>query len=277
MISWQGGKRLYLLIVGLGLLFEAQNDPSQDSSEEIIAKLKATTAARLVREAEEAKARNSIDRTIDSFIVEQCPLYYAIYGIRQLGINLCHETIAGQMNAYVDPDGVSVFASDRPISIHLKDATIREILDRVCEADPRYAWTHDERRGLVVLAPKEQSRLQVLVGPLKDSGNPTEVLQRLHRTSKGSPFAPGIGRGGNNLPDIALDSSRCTATELLNQIVSQHPGMTWSYGGSALFRMCEARPPRQFGLSFLMSARGRLRTVGGTIASWNGNWMASGR
>lgn len=187
------------------------------------------------RLVEEAKKRNSLDRQIDTFVVRNCPLNYAVHSIRALGISICFEAIITEPDWYVDPEGVAVFATDKPITIELTQTTPRKILEVICNADPRYNWTDDAKHGLIVLAPSKNSRLKFPVAPVKDSGNPRDVLEHVSRNMGVTVFAPGGAAGDNNLPDVVLKTSRCPATDFLNQMVAQHPGMTWGFGGRVSF------------------------------------------
>jgi hypothetical protein len=213
----------------------AQSDSSKERTDEAIKDLQKVAQTTKDRLSEQARVRNRLDRHVDCFIVKNCPLYYVVYGIRNLGIGICHEAAAGNHEWYIDQEGVAAFATDKVVSLDLSGATVREILDRVCQVDQRYTWTHDAKRGLVVLAPKRESRLQFVIGPIKDSGNPTELLRRLDVRSSAPPLANMLILGDNNLPDIVVDVPRCSATELLNHIVAQHPGMTWGFGGRVSF------------------------------------------
>lgn len=185
--------------------------------------------------------RNSLERRVARFVASRAPLSHVVFCLNRLGVNVCYERVAGPVDRYVDADGVSAFVTDKPISLTLDDVTVREILDEICKADSRYTWKGDERRGLYILHPRRDSRLTVTVGPVKESGNPYEVLARISRKHHLPVLATDVIRGGNNLPDVALDLPRCTALELLNEIVGQHPGMTWraaedvtlNYPGSA--------------------------------------------
>ena len=187
------------------------------------------------RLASEAATRNRLDRQINRFQVKNGPMYYVVRSLRQLGINVCHEAVDADVEWYLDSEDVAAFAADGVFTIDFQGGSVRQLMDRICEVDPRYKWTHYTKGGLIVLAPKDRSRLDVLVGPAKDEGNPVEILLRLDRAQNAPPLAPSVIRGHNNLPNVVLDSPRCSATELLNQIVAQHPGMTWGFGGRASF------------------------------------------
>jgi hypothetical protein len=142
--------------------------------------------------------------------------------------------VAAKHEWYVDDSGTPAFATDKPISIGLSKCSVAEILDAICEEDPRYVWTQDATHAVFVLAPKENGRLKFAVGPVRDKGNPVDVLKRLDANSD-VPLATLVIRGHNHLPDVQVDLPRCTATQLLNEIAGQHPGMTWGFGGRASF------------------------------------------
>jgi len=226
---------LILLIVGhvpdQPLFAQAKPEPGAIGT----SNLKLRELGRIAREraAKEALKRSSLDREIGTFVVTNAPLYYVVYSLNALGVRVCHEAVDADHDSYVDSDGVAAFAADKHISVALNDVTVRKILDHICAKDPRYIWTEDAASGFVVLAPREHSLLGFPVGPVKDKGNPVEVLERLDRRSE-TPLAPLVIKG-HDLPDIQIDSPRCSATELLNQIVAQHPGMTWGFGGRASF------------------------------------------
>jgi hypothetical protein len=186
------------------------------------------------RLADEARQRRSLDRKVSVFVATNAPLYYVVSGLRDLGIQVCHEVVPADQAWYMDGDGVPAFPADTLISIALKDASIRSILDRICAADPRYRWFEDKENGLVVLSPKENSRLDFLVGPIKDAGNPVDLLEKIDQTS-GTALAPLARKGDNNLPSVELDSPRCSARQLLNRMAAQRPGLTWGFAGRVQF------------------------------------------
>ncbi len=183
---------------------------------------------------EEASRRNSTARRVESFVAKNAPLNLVVLSLNRLGYHVCHEVVVAKHEWYVDDNGTPAFATDIPISISLSKCSVGEILDTICEEDPRYVWTHDALHGVFVLAPKENGRLKFSVGPVKDRGNPVDILRPLDANSE-VPLATQVIRGHNNLPDVQLDLPRCTATELLNEIVGQHPGMTWGFSGRASF------------------------------------------
>ena len=183
---------------------------------------------------EEAARRNSTARRVESFVAKNAPLNLVVLSLNRLGYHVCHEVVAAKQVWYVDDHGTPAFATDNPISIGLSKCSVAEILDAICEEDPRYGWKHDAAHGVFILAPKEHSRLKLFVGPVKDKGNPVEVLRHLDSNAE-IPLAPIVIQGHNNLPQVELDLPRCTAVELLNEIVAQHPGMTWGFGGRASF------------------------------------------
>jgi hypothetical protein len=183
----------------------------------------------------EHKTRNSLDRRIGQFRVKSGALHHAISGLHCLGVDVCYEQVLEKREWYVDKDGTAVFATDHLFAIDLKDASLQEVMDQICKQDARYAWTHVAKYGLIVLAPRNNSQLQFRLGAVKDKGNPTEVLQRIDDSKQGPPLANVVIRGDNKLPDVDLDVPSGTATELLNQIVAQHPGMTWGFGGRVVF------------------------------------------
>ena len=215
----------------------AQEDlplPDEDRVKEILARLKPVGELIKRRLDDEERQRSSLDRKVSMFVVTNAPLYHVVDGLRALGVPLCVETIPAEQDWYIDGDGVPAFAADKLISMAVEEATVRSILDRICAADPRYQWRDETEHGLVVLEPKEHSRLGFFVGAVKDSGNPVEVLRRVDQIS-GTALAPLVSKGDNNLPDIALDAPRCSARNLLNLMASQRPGLTWGFAGRVLF------------------------------------------
>ncbi len=186
------------------------------------------------RLADKARQRRSLDRKISVFVATNAPLYYVVSSLRDLGIQVCYEVVPVEQAWYMDNDGVPAFPADTLISIAAKESTVRSILDRICAADPRYKWVEDQENELVVLAPKENSRLDFLVGPVKDAGNPVDVLERIDHTFH-TALAPLFRKGDNNLPRIELDAPRCSAKELLNRMAAQKPGLTWGFGGRVQF------------------------------------------
>ena len=194
----------------------------------------------LARDARErAKAdrirRNSLERRIDRFLVANAPVSHVVFCLNRLGVNVCHERVAGPVDSFVDVDGVSAFATDETISMSLTGASVRDVLDEICRVDRRYLWTQDARRGLFIIKPRHGSRLDFSLGPVKESGKPDDVLARVSRKYDVPLFMPDVIRGSTSLPDVTVDLPRCTAFEFLNEIVAQRPGMTWRLGEKVTF------------------------------------------
>jgi hypothetical protein len=230
-LSWGGV--LFLLSLVPGSMVRAQTDGSR-AGPEITDALRRLGYQRRTDLKEEAAQRNSTARRIESFVAKNAPLNLVVLSLNRLGYHVCHEVVVAKHEWYVDDNNTPAFATDIPVSIGLSKCSVGEILDAICEEDPRYVWSQDVAHGVFVLAPKEHGRLKFAVGPVKDKGNPVDVLKRLDANSE-VPLATQVIRGHNNLPDVQLDLPRCTATELLNEIVGQHPGMTWGFGGRASF------------------------------------------
>ncbi|MCI0358330.1 MAG: hypothetical protein L0211_07600 [Planctomycetaceae bacterium] len=209
------------------------------------------------RVAAERIRRNSLDRRVDRVVVSQAPVSLVVFSLNRLGIHVCHEHAAGATDSYIDAKGVSAFATDNAISLDLTGASVRQILDEVCKADGRYTWQHDARLKLCILKPRNGSRLNFHVRPVKDRGNPQEVLARIARNQSVTAFAPGIIRGDNNLPDIGLELARSSAIELLNEIVGQHPGMTWRFDGHVSFNYPRSPTAEAIRLEYSPLRKGR--------------------
>src|SRR5262245_49849564 len=122
----------------------------------------------------ERRALMSLDRKVPLFNVKNGSLSRAVTGLRWIGVDVCFEAVDAAPQWYVDSDSVGAFSTDRLFAISLKDVSVREILDAICKDDPRYHWKEAADGKLVVLEPRERSRLQFKVGPVKGKGHPLQ-------------------------------------------------------------------------------------------------------
>ena len=198
------------------------------------------------RDVDDAKPQvakvDVLRRRIRRFEVKNIPIVYAVVALNKLGVDVCFERVQyDKSDEYVDRDGVRLFLADRLISIDLKNAEVRQILDQLVEQHPLYRWVAVPGTSLINLIPKK-SQLEFNIGPMNVHGNPYRILGNT-AAFPGSERLRGGFRGGH-LPKVTLKLPRCSARDFLNAMVKQHPGLVWR------FSQFNLRVPSSWSVSF---------------------------
>jgi hypothetical protein len=140
-----------------------------------------------------------------------------------------------------DPD-----TPDPSLTLHLQNKSMREILDALCEADPRYTWSADD--GIVDVFPRatvgDDSYLLNRRLPRFELKNATDIQNGLLAIARQLPppveqIAEAQLGGGDPYPpepwSIALED--VTVREVINRIASHGgPYGIWIFGGAKDFR-----------------------------------------
>jgi len=191
-----------------------------------------STQARAPPQASIQASRDWRVERIPRFSAKNASLFYVVNALNRLGVPLCHEEVHVPGDPYVDSDGVGVFYTGTLLSLDLSQATVPEILDKICALDTRYKWENSD--GLVALMPRLSSRLALEVGPIKQKSSILDVLRRASSASGTSILMP-LVIIGPPMPVVDIDLPRCTAADLLSAIARQHAGMTWHVTERAAF------------------------------------------
>lgn len=205
--------------------------------------------------AEDRHSLMSLDRKIAIFSVRNGGLSSAISGLRRVGIDVCFEAVITDYRWFIDADNVATIYSDRQLSLDMKDATVRDILTRLCESDQRYEWRPAADGRLVVLAPRDKSRLQFMIGPVKAKGHPLRLFKDAARGLSDVTFP--VSTAGFEPPDVEVDLPRTSATELLNGLVVQNLGMTWSLSDALKVTQSDTITARSVAIEYPKSSPGR--------------------
>jgi len=206
---------------------------AQDSEQDLVPEA-ADAGRRTSIETKTARRRNvgkavTVDTRVQCFVVRNAPMRKVVYCLKAIGIQIGWEAVYGEPHYYVDEDGTTAYSANRLISIDLgRDPTVRDILDGICEADPKYVWSCDDKGQLVNLVPKNRSRLDFLIGPVTDKGNPCDVLRRIASQEETSILK--CSGSGLHLPNIDIATKRVSARTLLNEMVKEKPGLRWCFG-----------------------------------------------
>ena len=132
-------------------------------------------------------------------------------------------------------------SGERRISVKVEKGTVRDILDSVIRADPRYEWK--EVAGVINVLPRRARNpiLEVPVSSFKISDvNWMDVRQALQTTAeiKGGLERMGLrersvttilGSGNNDLPKFSLDMRDTTLRGILNEILKVKGYSFWIF------------------------------------------------
>jgi hypothetical protein len=179
------------------------------------------------------KARDIFELRVRKFQVQNATLRSVVEMIDALGIQLCWEEVVGEnqfgtldgLTRYVDEQGVQVCHADKLLNLNLVNVPVPELLDAVVKADSRYVWTRVPDTNVLILEP-HVSQLDFEVGPVKEIGNPIDILLHMANNPTWQRIAPANIVGGH-YPTVSLNVDRCSARELLNLIARQRTGLSW--------------------------------------------------
>lgn len=198
-----------------------------------------------------ATARPVADKTIDQILTT--PI--GSFARDKLTIGEIVETIAtGAVPRMPGPVGFEWLPEVHPklVSVSVnEDAHFKDLLDALVRADPRYEWSAEDNGGIIdIYARNTKERFldtkiphftvvdktrSAAVDQLTHTPEFTDLLARLHarlRTMIGGSVlgGPGGAPTSNGGPKINLDLNNAPIREILNAIVVDSKGRTWSGG-----------------------------------------------
>jgi len=130
-------------------------------------------------------------------------------------------------------------------SLHLDGKTVREILDALCKADQRYAWSEDERSINVYprTAKDDPSYLlnlridRIAVSDIPDPNQGLTPLSKLFSEQQIGYFGSGLGDNKYSKPWSAV-FERLTVRQFINRIAEHMgPRTSWVWEGGKQERM----------------------------------------
>ncbi len=180
-------------------------------------------------------------RSLDA-VVEQFDLTNGIFqdGVSELSLKNIAGLHLGLEEIIRDRMEDDPRAQSPQFSMHLKSKTVREILDELCQFDPRYAWSQD--MATINIYPRitvaDQSYLLNLwidTLAISDAPDPDQALTPLWRkfpTQQIGYAGPGLGRN-SYAKGWTTVFERLTVRQFINR-VAEHTGQQTSwiwYGG----------------------------------------------
>lgn len=139
-----------------------------------------------------------------------------------------------------DPRGLSAH-----FSLHLKNKTVREILDALCKSDARYTWSEEGHSvNVYPWATKDDPSYllnlrinRIVVNDIPDSDQALTALAKLFPEQQVGYFGPGLGDNAHAEPWTAV-FERLTVRSFIDRIAEHMgPRTAWVWEGGQQERM----------------------------------------
>jgi len=191
--------------------------------------------------SQDAREDNFLDGKVPEFEVRDQSLLDALWNIARGPIPFSFGFEKVLKKNLADPD-----IPDPRFSLHLRDKTVREILDALCQADPRFTWSMDGSTANVFPRAIVNDPTYFLNRKLQNFGlkNATDVENGLLATVQQLPppveqIAEAQIGGGDPYPPApwTVTYYNLTVRQVMNRLALHGgPCGIWIFGGAADFR-----------------------------------------